>query len=346
MKLVLKTSEVFPSVCSALLFALLFLTAGCGYQLEDQSDEVEIPSWCKHDAYPGELLSMSGVGEMITPSGAFRYHHVDAGGWNIVPIDLNLSGSSAPRRQVVFFDGGPRNSPLSKQRLRSLERTYDDQNTNIVVIAHSGTDLPNLDGTKRLKTHGLSATFCDALLADIFLRENGYLEAPDVVVHGHSLGSLLALQLATKLEGDVKFKLVLQGPWLVPETVDEIINSDKPKFYQSPTGIVVIDRQEHRDELESLYRDIFKLSLNLDGTGAGDEVLSQLREDSCRKVFSPVIFLIGEFEDMADIHGTEDFASCFGGLSSVEISAKAPHGSELAVQSTRDALSFFLQAGD
>jgi hypothetical protein len=265
--------------------------------------------------------------------------NIESSGWNVVFIDLVAGDSKGFERQVFFFPGGPRQVPIDVGTARTLKQVYEDGMTQITVVAHSGNELPGLTGGERLRKHGIGSSDCDAALIE---KAIAYVETVSrheiTIFHANSYGSVVGLDIASRWNG-VTGMLVLQAPWLFPLPVTAIVESDASVFLDGAGGPVLSKRSELNSDIEEVYGKYLKIGVDADGKSDGEVQLRRTRSQACERVSLPVVLLIAEFEDRADVEKTIDFSKCFINLREPIIAGRAFHGSELAVQASREALA-------
>lgn len=259
-------------------------------------------------------------------------------------IQVAESSAHSQRRFVLYFPGGPRLSPISSGIVRLLKRHYDNGVTDVYVVAHTGTTSPIRDGTKDLGDFGLAATKRDAVLIADFLNSAMVNRDRQVIVHGHSFGSLAATMTAALAPQNVD-RLVVQAPFYFPRPVADIVEDPRELELPIDGAIVPVSRASVAEDIRYLYEDLLRLSIDQSGSAEGDQFIAQLRNQACSEIASPTLFLFGEYEDRADAQQTLEFIQCFQNAE-IHISRAAPHGSELATPDARQVLHDFLSCAD
>lgn len=261
--------------------------------------------------------------------------------WPVALVEIESPNADRPQRTVIYFSGGPGSNPISKSVTRLLKRLYADGRTKIYVATHSGNSFGVIEGRDRLREYGLSSVSCDArILKQIVTPE--LIGDGDLVIHSNSFGTLPALSFASTVDISID-KMVLQGPWLYPVSVDEVVNSGRVFDVVVDDQLVYVEQEKMRQEIESVYKDLFKLDLRSSMISNGEKIMSQIRKQACSIDNTKVLLVFAEFEDRLDVNDTIDYAKkCYDGKLRWHVALAAPHSSEFATSGARQELSAFL----
>lgn len=328
----------------AVLLLSFLASAGCSSHHEPSSSIVsESPKQdCPTFLEGRSTLTLSGYGALRIAEGSYLYREILKPDWKLVEIDITPSPEVEESRVVFYFGGGPRVAPASMDVVNLLRRTYNDGHTRLVIIAHTGNELPNMNGNARLEAYGMRSVLCDAKVASEYIRNSLDGQNRSIVIHGNSYGTVLALAVASELTELRDLKLILQAPWFFPLSLKAIVDNKSSFFSTTDDGIKLSDRSSYEADIEHLYTSLLRMSVDMSGVSDGERTLSKILQVGCESVHVPIFAMIGSLEDRSDIQSTKMYFDCFAGSTEVAVSIGAPHGSELAVESTRVKLQNFL----
>ncbi|MFZ4120726.1 MAG: alpha/beta hydrolase [Caulobacterales bacterium] len=247
-------------------------------------------------------------------------------------------------RVVVYFHGGPRVPFINQSVLQDLIDVFGDETTLIASVAYSGTELPNFDGTRRLRQHHFDAIEQDVLLVAQYIRsmQRDSIQDLQIVLVGSSFGAVPALRLASEL-GDETDALILASPWLFPLSINDSI--DQPISYTSDRLILASpnDRELLRKDVVELYRDYFELSAEMNGSSPGERYLEGLRAGACGAIEQNTIVFIAQHEDRSNVALTREYFERCAGPGSVFDVQPAFHGMELSFPWVRQQMRDFAE---
>lgn len=289
---------------------------------------------------PAEFHFQTILGNGKTETTQFDGHIIAKESWPVALIEVERPSQVPPDRTVIYFSGGPGNSSLHESS-DLLQTLYADGFTTILIATHSGNVLGAFDGRDNLRTYGLSSVRCDAKLLHRLITPD-LAGDKEVVVHSHSFGTLAALSFISSSTSTID-KLVLQGPWLYPVPVEDIVQSHYGYAITTREPLIPLERQQIRPEIEAVYRELFKLDLESPEPSNGEKIIRAIRGKACQLPETRVFLAFAEYEDRVDVSNAKAFAvRCFGDRAQSHVAKAAPHGSEFATRGARQRLDEFL----
>lgn len=324
-----------------LLFFVALIAASC---TRVQSENISIA--CPRQSLEHAPILIQDSEIRISHDLSLEGELVDIDGWSVFVASVIEPTRGLPQRSVLYVPGGPRIAPITASNINTLKQLYDDGNTQVLMIAHSGNDTHLIKGSERIRKHGMRSVSCDQTVLTRYLREKPSNNQPEkFVVHGVSYGSLLALLLGADADFDPEL-IVIQAPWIYPASIEDMLNSDAPLFVSQNGRIELSRRDKFEVAMNELYADYLNISPDADGTSLGEKYMQAVRSNICERVTSKLMLLIAEREDRSDVEKTLSYIECFENEAHAIVSKGAVHGSELAVRSTREHLQMVLQELD
>lgn len=270
--------------------------------------------------------------------------------WPVWVFETGQSDPNKVLRVVVSITGGPQRPPTSRGRLSRLASLFDDGHTKILQIGHSGHQLDPLDGRERLRIYGLDSLRCDVLIVEKYLSAQMLSHADaELIIHGTSLGTIPALDLAANSEFK-PHRVIVNAPWLFPLPVKEIVENGVSFMVRIGDEIIDVDDNELEEAATYVYEEFFKLDPAAPGRvlSNGSLTLEKIRREACLNIESRVMLIFARFEDRSDVGATVNFSRCFRKPAELVFTKVGHHGSELAVREVQAAIAEFLlpQEGD